>query len=159
MCKCYVSVAIFEISYGQLILQMCSQDIYIFAQSDPHHFFHKGISVNSVSVCLSIITYYITLRPRNIIPGCKQIFPWWRHQMETFSALLAIFAGNSPITGKFPAQRPVTRSYDILFDPHLIKRSSKESRGCWCEMPSPSLWRHCNTLSLSLCPIMYNYPT
>ena len=33
----------------------------------------------------------------------------WRHQMEPFSALLAICAGNSPVTGEFPAQRPVTR--------------------------------------------------
>ena len=40
---------------------------------------------------------------------------WWRHQMETFSALLAICAGNSPVTGEFPAQRPVTRSFDVLF--------------------------------------------
>ena len=29
--------------------------------------------------------------------------PWWRHQMETFSALLAICAGNSPVTGEFRA--------------------------------------------------------
>ena len=29
--------------------------------------------------------------------GCGK--PWWRHQMETFSALLAICAGNSPVTG------------------------------------------------------------
>ena len=27
---------------------------------------------------------------------------WWRHQMETFSALLALFAGNSPVTGDPP---------------------------------------------------------
>ena len=27
---------------------------------------------------------------------------WWRHQMETFSALLALCVGNSPVTGKFP---------------------------------------------------------
>ena len=27
---------------------------------------------------------------------------WWRHQMETFSVLLAICAGNSPVTGEFP---------------------------------------------------------
>ena len=27
---------------------------------------------------------------------------WWRHQMETFSALLAICAGNSPLTGDSP---------------------------------------------------------
>ena len=32
---------------------------------------------------------------------------WWRHQMETFSALLALCAGNSPVTGEFPSQRPV----------------------------------------------------
>ena len=39
---------------------------------------------------------------------------WWRHQMETFSALLAICAGNSPVTGEFPAQRPVTHSFDVF---------------------------------------------
>ena len=40
---------------------------------------------------------------------------WWRHQMETFSSLLTICAGNSPVTGEFPAQRPVTRSFDVFF--------------------------------------------
>ena len=38
---------------------------------------------------------------------------WWRHQMETFSALLALCEGNSPMTGEFPWQRPVTRGFDI----------------------------------------------
>ena len=38
---------------------------------------------------------------------------WWRRQMKTFSALLAICAGNSPVAGEFPAQRPVTRSFDV----------------------------------------------
>ena len=37
----------------------------------------------------------------------------WRHQMEAFSALLALCAGNSPVTGEFPSQRPVTRSFDV----------------------------------------------
>ena len=36
--------------------------------------------------------------------------------METFSALLALCAGNSPVTGKFPAQMAVTRSFDVFFD-------------------------------------------
>ena len=45
---------------------------------------------------------------------------WWRHQMETFSALLAICVGNSPVPGEFPAQRPVTRSFDVFFDLHRI---------------------------------------
>ena len=35
--------------------------------------------------------------------------------MEAFSALLAICAGKSPVTGEFPAQRPVTRSFDDFF--------------------------------------------
>ena len=30
------------------------------------------------------------------------VYAWWRHQMETFSALLAICAGNSPVPGEFP---------------------------------------------------------
>ena len=40
--------------------------------------------------------------------------------METFSALLAICAGNSPVPGEFPAQRPVTRSFDVFCDLRLI---------------------------------------
>ena len=42
-----------------------------------------------------------------------KLFTWWRHQMETFSSLLAICAGNSSVPGEFPAQRPVTRSFDV----------------------------------------------
>ena len=45
--------------------------------------------------------------------------------METFSALLALCAGNSPVIGEFPAQRPVMRSFDISFDLRLNKRLSK----------------------------------
>ena len=48
------------------------------------------------------------------------------HQMETFSALLTICAGNSPVAGEFPVQRPVTRSYAIFFDLHPNKRLSKQ---------------------------------
>ena len=64
--------------------------------------------------------------------------------METFSALLAICAGNSPVTGEFPAQRPVTRSFDVFFDPHPNKQLSKQWRGWWFETLSWSLWRHRN---------------
>ena len=56
-------------------------------------------------------------------------YTWWRHQMETFPALLAIGAGNSPVLGEFPAQRPVTRSFYVFFDLRLNKRLSKRSRG------------------------------
>ena len=50
--------------------------------------------------------------------------PWWRHQIETFSALLAICAGNSTVTGGFPTQRPVTWIFDVFFNLRLNKRLS-----------------------------------
>ena len=64
--------------------------------------------------------------------------------METFSALLAFCAGNSPVSGEFPAQRPVTRSFDVFFDLHPNKRLSKQWWGWWFETLSRSLWRHRN---------------
>ena len=64
--------------------------------------------------------------------------------METHSALLAFCAGNSPVPGEFPAQRPVTRSFDVFFDLRLNKRLMKQSWGWWFETPSHSLWRHRN---------------
>ena len=46
--------------------------------------------------------------------------------------------------GEFPAQRPVTRSFDVLFDLRLNKRLSKQPWGWWFETPAWSLWRHRN---------------
>ena len=65
------------------------------------------------------------------IEASENWVPWWRHQIETFSTLLAICAGNSPVADEFPSQRPVTRSFDVFFDLHLNKRLSKQSRGRW----------------------------
>ena len=64
--------------------------------------------------------------------------------METFSALLTICAGNSPVTSDFPIQRPVTRSFDVFFDPRPNIQLSKQWWGWWFETPSCPLWRHCN---------------
>ena len=67
--------------------------------------------------------------------------------METFSALLAICAGNSPVPGEFPAQRPVTRSFDVFFDLRPNKRLCKQPWGWWFETLSWSLWRHRNDVA------------
>ena len=65
-------------------------------------------------------------------------------QMETFSALLAICVGNSPVNGEFPAQRPVTLSFDVFSDLRLNKRLSKQWWG-WClNTQSGPLWRQRN---------------
>ena len=66
---------------------------------------------------------------------------WWRHQMETFSASLALCEGNPPVIGGLSSQRPVTRSFDVVFDLCLNKRLKKQSRRRWSETPSRSLWR------------------
>ena len=50
------------------------------------------------------------------------------------------FVGNSPVTGEFPWQRPVTRSFDVFFDLRLNKRLSKQSWVWWFESPSRSLY-------------------
>ena len=73
--------------------------------------------------------------------------PWWRHQMETFSALMAICARNSPVPGEFPVQRPVTRSFDVFFDLRPNKLLRKQSWGWWFETPSHPLWGHRNASS------------
>ena len=64
-------------------------------------------------------------------------------------ALLAICAGNSPVPGEFPAQRPVTRSFDVFFDLRLNKRLSKHSWGWWFETLPRPLWRHSNASTAS----------
>ena len=64
----------------------------------------------------------------------------WKH----IFALLALSEGNPPATGGFPPQRPVTRSFDVFLDMRLNKRLSKQSKRCWFETLSCSLWRHCN---------------
>ena len=49
-----------------------------------------------------------------------------------------------------PAQRPVTRSFDVFFDLRLNKRFSKQSWGWWFEMLSSLLWRQCNIITYLL---------
>ena len=99
----------------------------------------------TVQVGMSYRLYYVHL------------ISWWRHQMETFSTLLAFCVGNSPVTGEFPSQRPVTWSFDVFFDLHLNKPLGKQSWGWWFETTSHSLWLHCNDLCMSLliqsCPV------
>ena len=62
--------------------------------------------------------------------------PRWRHQIETFSALLA--------SGEFPTQRPVTRSFEVFLDLRLNKQLKKQWRRRWFLTPSRSLWCQCN---------------
>ena len=64
----------------------------------------------------------------------------WKH----FPRYWPICEGNPPVSGGFPSQRPVTRSFDVFFDLCLNKTLSRQSRRRWFETPSHSLWRHYN---------------
>ena len=76
--------------------------------------------------------------------------------METFSALLAFYVWNSVVTGEFPTQMPVTRSFDVFFDLRRNQQLSKQWRRRWFETPSRSLWRYCNTsFKMKDAPIKY----
>ena len=96
---------------------------------------------------------------------CKS---WWRHQIEIFSALLAFCTGNSSVTGEFPSQRLVTRSFDVFFDLRLNNPVNNREAGVlrrhrahydvtvmWTrnQLSSPALFeRHFSCLWTLLCP-------
>ena len=77
-----------------------------------------------------------TVRPKNYGCGlCLLCLLWLLHMrtssMETFSSLLALYVGNSPVTGEFPSQRPVTWKCDVFVDLCMNKWLSKQSWGWW----------------------------
>ena len=64
--------------------------------------------------------------------------------METVSALLAICAGNSPVPGELPAQRPVTRGFDVFFDLRPKNGWVNNREAGDLRRASHPLWRHRN---------------
>ena len=87
---------------------------------------------------------YFTWRNKPGTTIQKTIFTWWRHQMEIFSALLALCAGNSPV--------PVNSPHKGQWRGALVLSLSKQPWSWWFETPSWSLWRQCNDTSThSLC--------
>ena len=103
-------------------------------------YFHIGY----IGWCNCVVEIKSDLRQTFTRINTNSYISWWRHEMETFSALLAICAINSPVPGEFPAQRPVTSSFDVFFDLRLNKWLSKQSWGWWFETLSRPLWRHWN---------------
>ena len=119
--------------------------------------FHPPTSVTSPGIVITIEPCYVVACGTRVVDQRlanavhKAIYieenkagSWWRHQMETFSALLTLCAGNSPVTGEFPPQRPVTRSFDVFFHLCLNKRLGKHSWSWWFETPSRPSPRHNN---------------
>ena len=108
-------------------------------------------SVQVMAWCRQATSHYLnqswssSMTPYSI--PLKSHLAWWCHQMETSSALLALCAENSRVTGEFPSQRPVTRSFGVFNDLRLDKRLSKQPWGWWFGTPLGSLWCYCNSLA------------
>ena len=72
------------------------------------------------------MNYYPLFRARSRNNGMRYMFlyillkAWWRHQMETISALLAFRVGYSSVSCEFSTQRRVTRSFDVFFNLRLF---------------------------------------
>ena len=77
--------------------------------------------------------------------------------METFSVLLSLSAGNSPVICEFPSRRPVTRSFDNFCDLRLNKRLCKPSGWRWFGTPVCSLCHHCHECSVVILLFMTDW--
>ena len=84
------------------------------------------------------LPWYLSHRLREVLyrwwqRGNVYIVTSWSVMMTlsngNISTLWALCAGNSPVTGEFPPQRPVMRSFDVFVDLRLNKRLSKQSAG------------------------------
>ena len=106
-----------------------------------------GTNNTSVIVIISIPVTVLEHSNMTSSSTCMATFIWWYDDVIKWkknSALLAICAGNSPVTNEFPAQRPVTWSFDVFFDLCLNKPLSKPWWAWSFETPSRPLWRHCD---------------
>ena len=121
-----------------MLVQWCLRPQW---NSMPREWRHT-LDVQFKYMCTAKGLWIINIKDLNWVK--KECWSWWHHQMETFSTLLAFCVGNSPVTGEFPSQRPVTWSFDVFFDLCLNKLLIKQSWDWWFETPSRSLWHHCN---------------
>ena len=95
---------------------------------------------------MSSIIKQITLHCRELHWRLRQFTPIMTSSNGNIYRVTGPLCGEFNGPGEFPAQRPVTRSFDVFFDLRLIKWLSKEPWGWWFETPSLSLWCHCNAL-------------
>ena len=90
---------------------------------------------------------------------CDQLYSLIQMQHTQWYAVIMMTSSNGnifrvtgPLCGEFtghrgiPAQRPVTRSFDVFLHLCLNIPLSKQSWGWWFETQSHPLWRYCNVL-------------
>ena len=71
---------------------------------------------------------------------------WYMNSRETINHDDVIKWKHFPLTGGYPSQRPVTRSFDVVYDERLNKRLSKPSKCRWFETPE-NQWLYIHQLT------------
>ena len=106
--------------------------------SAPFPFFCTNVNITfpTISQVYVLRCGYVLLDFYHIIQA------WWRHQMETFSALLAQCEWNPPVNGDSPHKVQWLGALMDFFCLCLYKRLKKESRRGRFEMQLHSLWHH-----------------
>ena len=102
--------------------------------------YHQCVFNSYGPVCTSVNSTYINSDNGLRLSCYLDLWLWWRHQMEAFSALLALCVGNSPVTGEFPPQRTSNLEHWCFFDVGHGKLLSKRSNGRWPGTP----WISCD---------------
>ena len=90
-----------------------------------------------------------------VIPQFHDDVIKWKHFPRYWPFVRGIH--RSPVTGEFPTQRLVTRSFDVYFDLRPNEWLSKQSWAWWFETLSCSLWRHRNAVRDSTNMQIYIY--
>ena len=131
-----------------------------------------SITFSWMKICVIRLRWYFNLflsvwstkinigSDKGFVPTTRQVVTWtnvdqdiwkhswflsrWRHQIETFSELLALCQGESTGHQWISLTKPMMRSIVVFFDLPLNKRLSKLTRRRRFDTPSRSIWRHCN---------------
>ena len=86
----------------------------------------------------------LKIRSKKIAWKYEELWSMMTSSNGNIFRVIGHLCGNSPVTGEFTAQRPVTRSFDVFLNLRLNKCLSKQLWGRWFETPSRPLWHHCN---------------
>ena len=111
----------FAIESDEVGLKICLSVDGLFIVKFTRALKNRHIFINAFPCFVAFIYFLEDI----IIQLANSYYQWWRHQMETFSALLVLCEGDPPVTGGFPSQRRVKLSFCVFFDTPLIRRLSK----------------------------------
>ena len=150
--------------YGLCYIRQSHKYTRVLTYSDPLR--HATVRICNTAYIYTYIYMYIRALYLNYISHVTHVKhitlffkqkAWWRHQMETFPALLAICAGNSPHKGQW--RGALTFSSICTYINGWVKN---REAGDMRRHRAHYLWRHCNDQSLIsyalVCLIIYLHP-